>query len=136
MGSILLIDDSDGLRELMAAALERDGHKVMQAADGKAGIDMMRGQHIDLLITDIVMPNQDGLVTLQLARKMQPELKVIVISGDSPRFTALYLDIAQKFGATKTLRKPFSLPDFLAAVHEFCPPPPPGGSNALLPVAR
>lgn len=125
MGSILLIDDSDPLRELMAAALERDGHKVLQAADGKVGIELLRAHRIDLLITDIVMPNQDGLVTLQLARKLQPDLKVIVISGDSPRFAALYLDIANKFGATKTLRKPFSLPEFSAAVHEFCPKDPP-----------
>lgn len=122
MSSILVIDDSDPLRELMVTALERDGHKVLQAADGKAGIELLRANPADLLITDIVMPDQDGLVTLQLARKLQPDLKVIVISGDSPRFTALYLDIANKFGATKTLRKPFSLPEFIAAVNEFCPP--------------
>lgn len=122
MGFILLIDDSDPLRELMAAALERDGHRVVQASDGKAGIALLRANRIDLLITDVVMPDQDGLVTLQLARKIQPELKVIVISGDSPRFAALYLDIAHKFGATKTLRKPFTLPEFTAAVREFCPP--------------
>ena len=127
MSSILLVDDSDAIRELMAAALQREGHQVLEASDGKAAIEMMRRQRIDLLITDIVMPDQDGLVTLKLARKMQPELKVIVISGDSPRFAALYLDIAQKFGATKTLRKPFSLPEFIAAVREFCPPPPPAG---------
>lgn len=122
MGFILLIDDSDPLRELMATALEHDGHRVLQAADGKVGIELLRANRVDLLITDIVMPDQDGLVTLQLARKLQPELKVIVISGDSPRFAALYLDLATKFGATKALRKPFLLPEFLAAVREFCPP--------------
>lgn len=125
MGYILLIDDSDPLRELMATALTREGHTVVQASDGKAGIELLRSHHVDLLITDVVMPDQDGLVTLQIARKLRPDLKVIVISGDSPRFAALYLDIANKFGATKTLRKPFTLPEFSAAVREFCPPGPP-----------
>ncbi|HEY1111000.1 MAG TPA: response regulator [Opitutaceae bacterium] len=127
MGLILLVDDSDPLREVMAAALEHDGHRVLQAADGKAAIALLRANRVDLLITDVVMPDQDGLVTLQLARKMQPELKVIVISGDSPRFAALYLDLATKFGATKTLRKPFTLPDLLASVREFCAPDKPAG---------
>ncbi len=125
MALILLIDDSDALRELMAAALEREGHQVLQAADGKAGIELLRARRVDLMITDIVMPDQDGLVTLRLARQMQPGLNVLVISGDSPRFAALYLDIAQKFGATKTLRKPFTLPEFSAVVQELCPPAPP-----------
>lgn len=125
MGYILLIDDSDPLRELMATALTREGHTVVQASDGKAGIELLRSHHVDLLITDVVMPDQDGLVTLQIARKLRPDLKVIVISGDSPRFAALYLDIANKFGATKTLRKPFTLPEFSAAVRELCPPGPP-----------
>lgn len=122
MGLILLVDDSDPLREIIASALEHAGHRVLQASDGKAGINLLRANRVDLLITDVVMPDQDGLVTLQLARKLQPDLKVIVISGDSPRFTALYLDLAKKFGATKALRKPFTLPELLTHVSEFCPP--------------
>lgn len=125
MGLILLVDDSDPLREMMASALEHAGYRVLQAADGKVAIALLRTRRVDLLITDVVMPDQDGLVTLQLARKLQPELKVIVISGDSPRFAALYLDLAKKFGATKSLRKPFTLPELLTHVREFCPPDPP-----------
>ncbi|MES2692732.1 MAG: response regulator [Verrucomicrobiota bacterium] len=128
MASVLLIDDNDPLRELMSLALAREGHQVWNASNSKDGIDLLRQHTIDLLITDIVMPDKDGLETMQLARKVRPDLRVIVISGDSPRHAPLYLGIASKLGANKTLMKPFAITTLHAAVNELCPPaqtPPP-----------
>lgn len=117
MGRILLIDDNVALRDLMALALERAGHTVLTAGTGKEGILLLRQNSVDALVTDVVMPDQDGLETLQQARRLRPDLRIVVISGDSPRHAPLYLKIAGHLGAHQTLQKPFAIPELLAAVE-------------------
>jgi YesN/AraC family two-component response regulator len=95
---------------------------VLEAGDGKESIRLLERNHIDVLVTDIVMPDQDGLATISIARKQRPKLKIVVISGDSPRYAELYLKTAGLMGAHKTLRKPFSISDLLQAVRETLPP--------------
>ena len=119
MASILLIDDNTPLRELLRLGLTRAGHTVWEAEDGKEGLKLLREHPIDVLVTDVVMPEQDGIVTLQLARKLRPELRVVVISGDAPRHAPLYLKIAGSLGAHKTLMKPFTMEKLLEAIGEL-----------------
>lgn len=118
MASILIIDDNIAFGETAAEALRSTGHTVWHCPSGKAGFRWMRDHPVDLVITDIVMPEQDGLEVLIQLRQSHPRLPVILISGDAPRRAPLYLSISAKLGATRTLLKPFPLQTLLGTVAE------------------
>ena len=118
MPSILIIDDNIAFGETAAEALMTAGHTVWHCESGKAGFKLMEEQPVDLVITDILMPDQDGLEILMQLRRTRPELQVIMMSGDAPERAPLYLSIGQKLGATRTLLKPFPLPTLLGTVAE------------------
>ena len=118
MANILVIDDNAELARVLAQALRHVGHTVWVADNGKDGLRLLSQHVIDLLITDVVMPEQDGIETLQLARRMNPHLRVITISGDAPRHAPLYLSMTEKFGADRSLLKPFRLETLLTTVQE------------------
>jgi CheY-like chemotaxis protein len=118
MPNLLIIDDNAELARVLASALQRTGHKVWVADNGKEGLKLLSQHAIDLMITDIVMPEQDGIETIQLARRANPQLRVITISGDAPRHAELYLSMTEKLGADRTLLKPFRLDALLTAVQE------------------
>jgi CheY-like chemotaxis protein len=127
MATLLLIEDNVPLAEVMTQALRRVGHDVMTATTGREGTDLLRVRAVDLVITDIVMPDQDGIETVIWIKENQPHVPVITISGDSPRHARLYLSMTQKFGVVRTLLKPFSAEVLLNAVAEVLaehPPPP------------
>src|SRR5467141_3503315 len=108
MARILVIDDQDSIRRVVRRALEQDGHEVFDASDGELGMEILESQSFDLVITDIFMPGQDGIVTLRQIRKRFPSLKVIVISGgDSSGILDLRED-AEFLGAVRSLQKPFT----------------------------
>ncbi len=136
VANILLLDDNSSLRTVMALALTRAGHHVLEAADGKAGIRLLEQNPIDVLVTDIVMPDQDGLATIPIARKLRPGLRIVVISGDSPSHAPLYLKTAGLLGAYKTLLKPFAIADLLNAVRESDPTTPPPNKSGAEPPAN
>ena len=99
--------------------LERAGHSVVTADDGKKGLALCQTGDFDLLFLDIFMPGMDGFETMRMVRQQQPALPIIVISGrpvspeaDSPD----YLTMATKLGAVSSLQKPFRPADLLAAV--------------------
>lgn len=117
VASILIIDDNEALRTMMAHALTHAGHKVSVAADGKEGLRLFNCRPVELVITDIVMPEQDGIEIVMILRKTHPQLPVLAISGDSPKHSALYLSLARKLGAVETLQKPFSVAALLAAAQ-------------------
>lgn len=121
MAKILLVDDNAELRRMMEATLSRAGHHVQAAPGGKEGIQLLKQQEFDLLITDIVMPEQDGFETVQIARKLRPALRILVMSGDSPRHAPLYLKTAAFLGAHQTLLKPFTVGDLAEAVKAALP---------------
>jgi CheY-like chemotaxis protein len=122
MPRILLIDDDPVLRSVLAAALSRAGHEVIQATDGKQGVDVARVTPLDLVITDLIMPVQEGVETIAILRKELPQLPVIAISGGVPN-SPLYLGIASRIGARRVLAKPFSTEEILHAVAEVLAPP-------------
>ena len=116
MASILIIDDNIALGEMVAGSLRSADHTAWHGPSGKAGFQLMQEQAIDLVISDIVMPDQDGLKVVMRLKKSRPRLQVILMSGDRPERAPLYLSIGRKLGATRTLLKPFSLPTLLATV--------------------
>lgn len=118
MPSLLLIEDDDLFREALALALTDHGYTVYQARDGDEGLRIFRVEPADLVITDIVMPNKEGLATVMELRRDYPRLGIIVMSGGLAHDAPLYLKLAAQFGATHTLKKPFAFATLLAAVKE------------------
>jgi two-component system chemotaxis response regulator CheY len=108
MSRILLVDDDELLRNMLRIFLEKMGHIVMEARNGKEAVRLFETEPPDLVLTDLVMPDQDGLETIPAMRRLRPEIKIIAMSGGS-RFGPLdYLKIARQMGAVATLNKPFS----------------------------
>ncbi len=107
MSRILLIDDDNLLRNVVSKALVHAGHSVMQAPDGRQGVDIARVAELDLVITDLVMPVQEGVETIVQLRREHPKLPIIAISGGLTN-SSIYLEIAAKIGAKRVLAKPFT----------------------------
>jgi DNA-binding response OmpR family regulator len=124
MARILLIDDDDSVRAMLGLTLTHFGHTVLEARNGAEGLLLFGTAHADLVITDIVMPEKEGLAVLRELRKMHPPVKTIAISGGGRGLAADYLHIARQLGAAKVLQKPFSNAVLLAAVEEVLSPPP------------
>lgn len=114
MARILIIDDEFEIRSTIRHMLEREGHDVIEALDGVEGIQHFLERPTDLIITDILMPNQDGIETLLQLHADHPNVPVIVISGNA----AEHLDLAREFGASSVLSKPFKYQDLINAVSK------------------
>ena len=112
---ILIIDDEAPLRVMVRQMLEKADYMVEEANDGAAGLKCVLHNPIDLVITDIFMPDKDGLATILELRAQFPHLKIIAISGGSRRGPD-YLPIAKKLGAQHALAKPFERRELLDAV--------------------
>jgi len=116
MPKILVVDDDPSIREMLEEVLKDAGYAVEAAADGLEALRMVKASPPDLLITDIIMPEQDGVgIMLQLAKE-NPGIKTIAISGGGRISPESYLYMAEKFGAIKTFTKPFDINEFLDAV--------------------
>lgn len=116
--TILVVDDEDDVRELLADILSEAGHRVRQAEDGKAAMLRLAELSVDLLITDLIMPEREGLETISRIRTERPEMKIIAMSGS---FEPSYLRAARLLGADRTLQKPFSFDDVLSTVGQLFP---------------
>lgn len=118
MAKILVIDDDDTIRTLLCRMLERSGHQVLAAADGAQATDLFRQNPLDLIITDLFMPDREGLEIIQELRKNHPQVKIIAISGGGSIGGTSFLDIARLIGASRTLEKPFGSQALLSTVDE------------------
>ena len=110
------MDDNEGFRKPLCQTLERAGYEVLSAADGAAALRLFRQQPVDLVITDIIMPEKEGLETIMELRRIKPELKIIAISGGGRIGAEDYLPLAEHLGAARTLAKPFSSAEIIEAV--------------------
>ena len=115
MAAILVIDDDPDVRELVMTTLKAAGHEVSMATDGRQGFQQFRSNRADLVITDLFMPNQEGLETIKQLRTESPDVRVIAMSGKPTGGTML--SVAQHLGAVAVLPKPF-LPEELLKVVE------------------
>ena len=117
---ILVIDDDDDVRQLICKMINNEGFTVLEAANGKEGMDIIRGgQEIDLVITDLIMPEKEGLETIKELRQDFPHIKIIAISGGGKIDALNYLPIAKGMGADLTLTKPFVKQDLIDAVKKL-----------------
>jgi CheY-like chemotaxis protein len=117
---LLLIDDNDDLITGTAELLRRAGHAVRSGRNGQEAVRLLEDQAADLLITDILMPEQDGLGLILKVRCQFPSLPIIAMSGAGAP-NELYLAIAAKLGAVATLTKPFSRAQLLNAIARVSP---------------
>lgn len=123
MAHILLIDDEDLVRLTLHEMLVSAGHTVADAANGRAALALFGATEPDLVITDILMPEQEGLQTIAQMRKLRPLIKIIAISGGGgPRSSDLFR-YATMLGARRALSKPFKKKDFIAAIEEVLAAP-------------
>ena len=118
MARILVIDDEPAIRSVVRRVLEGAGHEFLEASDGEAGMRLLAEQRPDLVITDLFMPGQDGIVTVRRIRKDFPGVRVIVISGGDSTGRLDLRGGAELLGATASLRKPFAPADLLRVVRE------------------
>jgi DNA-binding response OmpR family regulator len=119
MPRILVIDDEEGIRHLYRAVLESEGYEVHTAEDGAAGLRLFGERSFDLVITDIVMPEKEGLETIQELLRMRPGLKILAVSGGGIGSPFTYLVLAKQLGAAGALVKPVSMADLQAEVKRL-----------------
>lgn len=119
MVRILVIDDEAPVRDVIRQTLQREGYEVTEAADGKQGVASLREHPVDLVITDILMPDQEGIETIRILRKSFPQTKIIAISGGGKTGKLEVLPVAQTFGAHCTLAKPFERKELLETVRSL-----------------
>jgi len=117
MARILVIDDQEPIRRIVRRALEQAGHDVLDASDGEMGMEILVRHSADVVITDIFMPGQDGIVTLREIRKRFPTVKVIVMSGGDSTGTLDMRQDAEFLGAVKSLQKPFTTREIVESVQ-------------------
>jgi DNA-binding response OmpR family regulator len=111
------VDDEPGIRELLSIMLESSGYTVVTAEDGVQAPKIMATRHIDVVITDLLMPERDGLEFITELRKNHPAVRIIAMSGGGHIARDSYLRIAKTFGAHYLLEKPFNLASVLGAIE-------------------
>jgi CheY-like chemotaxis protein len=120
LARILVVDDDAAVQGTVRLLLERAGHSVVTAGDGRKGLSLCETSDFDLLFLDIFMPGMDGFETMRMVRQQHPLMPIIVISGRpisvEPESAPDFLTMATKLGAVSSLQKPFKPADLLAAV--------------------
>jgi CheY-like chemotaxis protein len=117
MPRILLVDDDESFRPMLHETLERFGYEVVVAVNGNEALDRYRERPADLVLTDVIMPEKEGLETIREIRREWPDAKIIAMSGGGRTTPENYLKMAQNMGAAKVLTKPFSNRDLLDAIE-------------------
>ena len=123
MSRILIIDDDIQVRAMLRQMLERSGYDVTDAPDGEAGMMLQRKEPAELVITDIIMPEKEGIETIMELRKEFPAVKIIAISGGGRIGPKDYLEMAERLGASRTMRKPIPRQELLDTVCELLKQP-------------
>lgn len=118
MGRVLVIDDEPQIRSMLRMMLERAGHEVEEAPDGIEGIRLYRNNPADLIISDLIMPNKDGIGMIIELKKEFPDVKIIAMSGGGLNKPEGYLEGAKKLGAQRTLTKPIDRDELLRTVSD------------------
>ncbi len=119
MKNILIIDDDIDFRSMLKKLLEKNHYQVFEARDGLEGMRTLNSQQVDLVVTDIIMPDMDGIETIMKLRTDFPKTRVIAISGGGRIGPTDYLNAARALGATHVLSKPFPNEEFLEHVAEL-----------------
>ncbi|MEX2526044.1 MAG: response regulator [Gemmatimonadota bacterium] len=116
MAKVVVIDDEPGIRNVIARILVRDGHEVWQAENGDVGLRMVGTHQPQLVITDLLMPDKEGIETIQELREAYPDLKILAVSGAGSAEEGGPLLDAEILGADASLPKPFTPQELMAKV--------------------
>ena len=116
---VLVIDDDQQMRKLLRQVMEWAGYEVMEAEDGRAGMKMQQQVQADLVITDLIMPEQEGLETITALKNMYPAVRIIAISGGGRIGPEAYLPAAKELGADRVFSKPFDVKELAQTVKEL-----------------
>ena len=117
---ILVIDDEKEMRTFLRDTLEQEGYEIIEAEDGFDGMEKFSANHVDLVITDLIMPRMEGVETITSLAAKHPSVKVIAISG-AP-YSDTYLKMVKKLGVCAGLEKPFSRREIVSTVTDVLPP--------------
>jgi len=119
MPRVLVIDDNDDFRKLALLWFQIHGIEARGAANGVEGLEMQRAHPADIVVTDIFMPEKEGIETIQDLRREFPEAKIIAMTGRESLTDYDVFQVARELGVVKTFKKPFKLDDLVAAVEEI-----------------
>lgn len=122
VANILVIEDDPGVRRVLLFTLQSAGHEVHAVDNGRDGLRAIRERATDLVVTDIVMPDSDGLEVIRILKSDHPTIHIIAISGGGMICRTTYLELARLLGAHVTLQKPFLPSDLEFAVRELLEP--------------
>ena len=122
MHRILIIEDDTELREMIKIALSRRKYTVFEAVNGKDAIFHFKPSMTDLVVTDLIMPEEDGLKVIIKLKELKPSLKIIAISGGGKAGPGGYLNLAKALGAHAVFAKPFSINDLISKIEELLGP--------------
>ena len=118
-GRILVIDDEPEIRKLFVQKLAGKGYEIIEACDGKEGLKLYHETRPDLVITDLIMPEKEGIETITELKREFPNVKIIAISGGGRNVPDAYLHMAKNLGAERTFSKPIDWPELIKAVREL-----------------
>lgn len=119
MYNILLLDDETFIQDLFSQFLTHEGYNVECVSNGREGLQKLREFDADLVITDIMMPEMDGLEVVREIRKNRSDLPVIAISGGMRNAAVNFVSVAKEFGADAIFEKPVSLSDLLSSIKQL-----------------
>ena len=119
MPRILVVDDESPIRGLLRQAFEMNGYDVLEASNGVEAVKIFRENDIDLVVTDIIMPDKEGLESIMDLKEIDPDVKIIAMSGGGRLEPHSYLQMASKFGAKRVFQKPLSIALLVSAVKEL-----------------
>jgi DNA-binding NtrC family response regulator len=119
MNSVLIIEDDEFVQSMLRQTLERAGYEVATASNGRVGLELYECKPFDVVITDLIMPEMEGIETISKLCKDDPDVKVIAISGGGRNNPEDYLELAEKLGAQITFTKPLDRHKLVAAVNEL-----------------
>ena len=118
MANILLVDDEPLVVDTLSSAMESKGHTVVTASNGIEGLRRFVEGRFDLVITDIIMPDKEGIGLIMEMRRVLPTVKIIAISGGGRTGNVEFLKMAVELGAVATLKKPIRLAEFFNVLNE------------------
>jgi CheY-like chemotaxis protein len=119
MPGILIIEDDNDLREMLKVSLHRRKYTILEAQNGKDAITHFKPSVTDLVVTDLIMPEEDGLKVIMKLREIKPSIKIIAISGGGKAGPGSYLNLAKALGADVIYSKPFSVNDMIKKIGEL-----------------
>jgi DNA-binding NtrC family response regulator len=118
MTRVLLVDDDDDFRMPLRKYLERTGHEVIEARNGTQAVEAYKKQPVDVVVTDLIMPEKEGIETIMELKRQHPQVRIVAMSGGGRINGGDFLKVAQQLGARRALAKPFSCQAMVAAIAE------------------